>query len=827
MVDAQMMSEFGRDPDGQLMDSTRGRRDFVDIPGQEGGLPGDDAEFMSALRGDPEGPADAARTVRVADPTDADVHTITPRGARPGSGPDADWMSRMRDRHPNAELMDSRGERGRAPGYAGEGPASPAGQGRADVDFMSGFRNDNPDAMNMQSVSESPPHRHHQEQQADGELPRECLPGAPGLPRHRAVLPPRDPVLLRRDAAELRGVQEPGRHGAAAAGRGGRPDADGRVRGEHRGAHGHPPRPHGDVRPAARRVGGAEGEPPRLERPGHLPHPAAQPQRPVQPGAGGGGGHPGDVRPRAEPHGAGHPAAREDDLHAAPHGGLPQNRKKEQASERKEKQALARCNQICRQVFAPIFNNPHGSTSNYNEIMSKIVDNLKDEVGRNNAWGKASFVDPAIGACIHVECRSRNLPISWDDIVRHIPNMDARKLKSACSKRYNIMVENGQFQSNPLSVPTLLRAKLCEEPLVSRFPPAQYKLLEECLALYDVEEQMCSLSLGRKPQGLAAAICCIAIQAATDNVTPRNTTKRQCGAIKAMEYKQMAELFGASKATVRERVDELREMLFHIGKSTVPHAAGCLHKPADIDAYLAFMMPHLRTLLTLHKQRVSDLKRVHESGTDCDPESKRHKVDVSLPGPISPTGHGVMSHVGEVAVQSTPNALSSSSSSPSATIASHPGHLPQPLIPRDHPMPRVAPALQELGPPCWRRLQQSQCYLSQAIDVAQANLAASTEEQRTGVSGPVSKEQLFLQKLLRMGVSKDDIINGSWRSTLVPPTYDASDYFSSHEAFEPLSDQERTDVLRPAADVQWMQELPLYNHPGKKAVAIADCKEVD
>ena len=36
---------------------------------------------------------------------------------------------------------------------AGEGPASPAGQGMSDVDFMSGFRNDNPDAMNMQSVS--------------------------------------------------------------------------------------------------------------------------------------------------------------------------------------------------------------------------------------------------------------------------------------------------------------------------------------------------------------------------------------------------------------------------------------------------------------------------------------------------------------------------------------------------------------------------------------------------------------------------------------------------------------------------------------------------
>ena len=53
-------------------------------------------------------------------------------------------------------------------------------------------------------------------------------------------------------------------------------------------------------------------------------------------------------------------------------------------------------------------------------------------------------------------------------------------------------------------------------------------------------------------------------------------------------------------------------------------------------------------------------------------------------------------------------------------------------------------------------------------------------------------------------MSKEDIMNRSWQSKLVPPTYDASYYFSSHEAFEPLSDQERTDVLRPAADVQWV-----------------------
>ena len=65
--------------------------------------------------------------------------------------------------------------------------------------------------------------------------------------------------------------------------------------------------------------------------------------------------------------------------------------------------------------------------------------------------------------------------------MRRIPNMDNSKLKSACSKRYNTMVEKGQFQSNrnPVSVPTLLKAKLCEEPLVSRFPPSQYKFLEE------------------------------------------------------------------------------------------------------------------------------------------------------------------------------------------------------------------------------------------------------------------------------------------------------------------------------------------------------------
>uniref|UniRef100_A0A7S4GCF4 TFIIB-type domain-containing protein n=1 Tax=Eutreptiella gymnastica TaxID=73025 RepID=A0A7S4GCF4_9EUGL len=498
------------------------------------------------------------------------------------------------------------------------------------------------------------------------------------------------------------------------------------------------------------------------------------------------------------------------------------SKSKEEYMEQKKERALAHCDRLCREVFAPIFNNPHGPTPNCDGIMSKIVDNLKDVVGENKMWGREAFVDSAIGACIYIECCRRSLPISWDDIVRPMPCVDKRKQKSACSKRYNTMVEKGRFQvnRNPLSVPTLLKAKLCEEPLVSRFPPAHYQFLQEwTLALYAVQEQMSRLSLGRKPQALAAGIMCIAIKAAADKVAPSNAPRRQRDVIQATEFEQMGKVFGACKGTVRERVNELREMLFQIGKSTLPQAAGRLHKLADIDAYLGFMMDHLRTLLTLHQQTEqarSGLKRAHQSGTDCDPESKRHKADVAPPGPIASTGQGVMSHAAEAAVQSAPEAPSLSSS-PLAATASHPRHAPPPFIPRAHPIPRVGCALPERGPPCWRRLQESQCHLSQAIDAAQADMA---EEQRTAVSGPVSKEQLFLQRLLRMGMSKEDILDRSWRSKLVPPTYDASDYSSSHEAFKPLSDQERTEFLRPGYDVQWMQELPEYNRPEKKAPAL-------